>query len=97
MTRRVELYFLPPPASHEAMAACASTLCFAFFASILLPLANSPERRQALARRVRITVNGTARTNGSKRATVRTSGSYCFEMMPHNLGSLYTQNCWGLP
>ena len=69
----------------------------AFFASILLSLANSSERRQALARHVRITVNGTARTNRSKRATPRPSGSYRFEMMPHNLGSLNTQNCWGLP
>ena len=64
----------------------------AFFASVLPPLANS----QALARRVRITVNDTARTNRSKRATPRPSGSYA-EMMPHNLGSPNTQNCWGLP
>ena len=47
---------LLPPASYAAVYAMRDSSSTAQLASVLLPLANSPERRQVLAQHARITV-----------------------------------------
>ena len=97
IARRAEMQFLLPPASYSDGRRADREHGCACLASTLPPLAHSGARPALWTQHARITFKQYGTYEPIERATPRPSGSYCFEMMPHNLGSLNTPNCWGLP